>query len=387
MGTNNFHIYQKQRSQNYNYIDRVLKSYVEQGGGLFHIYPMLSVIDTKGIEHNIGENGFTSSDPVFNENPKRKYSRETFDLWGVTQMKPPSWQYVLAGMSDLDSDEKTLIVHYNSMIAQIGRKIIPGDVVEISWLRDLDILGQETAQNKFYVVSGSQRHDQAWDPNYKFHLWELKMKPLPASPEYSDLYNTGKENDFYEDIGSANGGGGLDPNNTTAKNELDIMDKILEEAEEKGPSYRLHDEHHLFLDDNESIYVENRFIPNGNDGIPAELNCANVEFGEDFPENPNIDSYFLRIDFNPPRLFKRLEGKWQLISYDNRTAWRGVPNILLSHINNDDKIIFENGEIQNSRQNIKDLVKARVKKEHNKPRPWNEIIKNSCPDMDIPSGR
>lgn len=94
---------------------------------------------------------------------------------------------------------------------------------------------------------------------------------------------------------------------------------------------------------------------------------------------------------NPPRLFKRFtneqskEGGWRMVEYDNRTAWRGVPNILLSHINNDSLIKFENGEVLPARQNIKDLVKARVKKEHNNKRPWNEITK-ICPDMDTPTG-
>lgn len=385
MGANNYHLYQKQRSQNYNYIDRVMKSYIEQGGGLFHIYPMVSVIDSNNIEHTIGENGLAISDPIFNENPKRRYSRETFDIWGITQMKPPSWQYVLAGLSDIDSDEKTLVVHYNSMIAQLGRKIIVGDVIEISWQRDLDILGQETAQNKFYVVSGSQRHDQSWAPNYKFHLWELKLKPLPASPEYADLFNKNKENDFYENVGSANGGGGLDPNNTTANNELAIMDSILDEAEKNGPSFRLHDEHHIYLDENEQIYVENRFIPEGIDGIPAECNCTDIEFGEQFPDNPSINDYYLRTDYNPPRLFKRLEGKWQLISYDNREKWTGVPAVLRAHINNDQSFINDDGKTITQKQNIKDLVKARVKKEHNNPRPWDKISKIS-PDFDKPNG-
>ena len=385
MGTNNYHIFQKHRSQNYNYIDRVMKSYIEQGGGIFHIYPMISVIDTNNVEHKIGENGLTISDSVFNENPKRRYSRETFDLWGVTQMKPPSWQYVLAGLTDIDSDEKDLILHYNSMIAQLGRKIIVGDVVEISWLRDLDILGKNKAQNKFYVVSGSQRHDQSWAPNYKFHLWELKLKPLTASPEFLDLFNDGKENDFYEDVGSGNGGGGLDPDNTTSANETAIMDSILEEAELKEPSFRLHDEHHVYLDENEKIYVENRFIPEGIDGIPAEYNCSDIEFGDDFPDNPNINDYFLRTDFNPPRLFKRLEGRWQLISYDNREKWTGVPAILRSHINNDSTFINDDGEEIKERQNIKDLVKARVKKEHNNPRDWKNISKIKT-DFDVPNG-
>lgn len=391
MGINRYHLFQKERSNNYNYIDRVVKGYIEQGGALFHVYPIASLVGSDGVTHNIGEKGFLVSDPVFNENPKRKYSRETFDLWGVTMMNTPQFSFSFSGLSLLDGDEKEISFHYNSMVAQLGRKLIVGDVIEWTWLRDLDVLGMETGANKFYQVTSSERDEKGWAANYKYHLWKVKVKPITNSPEFSDLFNTGKENDFYEDVNSGNGGGGLDPNNTTTKNELSIMDAVLEEAEATGPSFRLHDEHHVYLDENNEVYVENRFISQGIDGIPNQLECANIEFGEFFPSDPKNGDYFLRVDYNPPRLFKRMvseetnEGRWQLVEFDNREKWTGVPAILRSHINNDKTFKNENGEEVKHQQNIKDLVKARVKKEHNKPRNWKEISK-ICPDMDVPTG-
>ena len=391
MGINRYHLFQKERSNNYNYIDRVVKSYLEQGGALFHVYPIVSLVGNDGVSHNIGDKGFLVSDPVFNENPKRKYSRETFDLWGVTMMNTPQFSFSFSGLSLLDGDEKEISFHYNSMVAQLGRKLIVGDVIEWTWLRDLDVLGMETGANKFYQVTSSERDEKGWAANYKYHLWKVKVKPITNSPEFSDLFNNGKENDFYEDVNSGNGGGGLDPNNTTTKNELSIMDAVLEEAEATGPSFRLHDEHHVYLDENNEVYVENRFISQGIDGIPNQLECANIEFGEFFPSDPKNGDYFLRVDYNPPRLFKRMvseetnEGRWQLVEFDNREKWTGVPAILRSHINNDKTFKNENGEEVKHQQNIKDLVKARVKKEHNKPRNWKEISK-ICPDMDVPTG-
>ena len=391
MGANNYHLYQKQRSANYNYIDRVVKSYLEQGGGLFHIYPMVSVIGTDGKEHKIGEKGFTIGDPVFNENPQRKYSRETFDLWGVTQMKTPQFSFSFSGLSLLDGDEKEISFHYNSMVAQLGRKIMIGDVIEWTWLRDLDVLGLETAQNKFYQVTSSERDEDGWAANYKYHLWKVKVKPITNTPEFQDLFNYGDENDFYEDVNSPNGGGGLDPNNTTQENELNQNDAVLEEAELLGPSYRLHDEHHIYLDENDQVYIDNRFIPIDIDGIPNELNANEVQFGEYFPDNPQQGDYFLRVDYNPPKLFKRFvnestgEGRWQLMSWDNREKWTGVPAVLRAHINNDKTITNKQGETIKQQQNIKDLVKARVKKEHGTNRGWEKISK-ICPDFDVPNG-
>lgn len=382
MGTNNYHLYQKERSQNYNYIDRVVKSYLEQGGGLFHIYPMKAIVDNNGKEHEIGSSGFYVTDAVFNENSKRKYSKETFDLWGVTMMNTPTFSFNFDGLSLLDGDQKEISFHYNSMVAQLGRKILVGDVIEWSWLRDLDILGYDEAANKFYQVTSSERDEKGWAANYKYHLWKVKCKPITNSPEFEDLFNHDKENDFYEDVNSPNGGGGLDPNNTAEENELNINDQVLEEAELNGPSFRLHDEHHIYLDENNCLYdTHGRFIPQGIDGIPNIDNCVDIPFGKFFPDSSTVKDgdYFLRVDINPPRLFKRFtnettkEGGWRMVEYDNREKWTGVPVILRNVINNDTTVKFEDGEIQPARQNIKDLVKARVKKEHNKPRPWKDI--------------
>lgn len=379
MSTTGFHLYQKERSNNYNYIDRVVKNYFEMGGMLMHVYPMKSIVDAKGVEHQIGEEGLYVSDNVFVENNQRRYFRETFDLYGVTQMKPPTWTTLFSGLSSLDGDEKQVWIHYNSMIAQLGRKIIVGDVIEFSWIRDLDILGKESAANKFYQVTSSERDEASWAPNYKFHIWLLKLKPITNSPEFEDLFNKGEEDEFYEPVNSDNGGGGLDPEMTQDDNLNDINDKNLEEAEE-DVSFRLHDEHHVYMLEDTNPYKEGRFIPIGIDGIPAELNADQVPMGDSFPRYAEVGSYYLKTNFNPPRLYVREEGHWKLIGYDARTKWMGVPNVLLQTVNNTDSVSFSDGTELTKRQNIKDLVKARVKKEHNAPKDWKKIVQQRFED-------
>lgn len=379
MSTTGFHLYQKERSQNYNYIDRVVKNFFEMGGALYHVYPLRAIVDNNGVEHEIGKEGLYVTDNVFVENSKRKYARETYDLYGVTQMQQPTWTQIFSGLSDLDGDEKKLWLHYNSMIAQLGRKIIIGDVIEISWQRDLDILGKDYAANKFYQVTSSERDEASWAANYKFHIWLLKLKPITNSPEFEDLFNYGDEDEFYEPVDSENGGGGLDPDLVKGNNELDIMDKNLEEAE-KDVSFRLHDEHHVYMEKDTDPTKTGVWIPIGIDGIPAELNAEDVPMGNNFPQNPKVGDYYLKTNFNPPRLYVRGEGYWKLIGYDARTKWRGVPNVLLQATNNDKTVTFEDGLELPQRQNIKDLVKARVKKEHRKPKDWKEIVKQRYED-------
>lgn len=378
---NQFHLYQKQRSLNYLYIDRVVKNHIEMGGGLFHIYPLIGAIKNDGSVIPLDSEDAVVSDPVFNENSKRKYSHITFDLYGYTKMNTPTFSFSFSGLSLLDGDEKEISWHYNSMVSQLGRKIVVGDVIEVSWMRDLDILGKDYAANKFYVVTESARDENGWAPNYKYHLWKTKMKPITNSPEFSDLFSpsTDPDDPFYEDINSPNGGGGINLDNTTQDKELDIMDSILEEAE-AGVSFRLHDEHHVYLDENMELYVDKRPNIVGIDGIPAESTCEEVKYGEFFPDSSEVKEgdYFLRIDYDPPRLFKRVADNgrtgWAIIEFDDREKWTGVPAILRNVINNENSFENEMGETVQMRAHIKDLVKARVKKEHKNPRPWNKEL-------------
>jgi len=485
MGTTNYHLYHKARHKNYSYIDNVTRTFIEMGGVLVHIYPLIGVVKSDGTVVDItSTNESTISDVVLNENNKRKYSHTTYDMYMTTTLNPPNFSWTYAGISIIDGDVLEFSLHYNMMVETLGRKIIDGDVIELSFMRDLDILGKDKAQNKFYVVTESMRDENGWDPDYHYHLWKIKCKPIINSPEYADLFNndntTGGEDGFYADPGDENGGGGLDPDNTQDDKLQEQVDEILEEADGEdgspendwttsGVSYRLHDEHHMMLEINDKYYItdgtqiKNRENIVGIDGIPAELNCSEVPYGEFFPYTSNEGDYFLRTDYLPPRLYKRVyvkttsntidlvyddiritnaelkitgsnfngsievDGKlkgiidkdrvyidgqyigyttdsgkivnnkgliigeiksvdnvskkgWKLIEFDHRERWTGVPAVLRNVINNENTFINEDGDEVKMRQNIKNLAKPRIKKEHNKPRPWNKELQKKIAD-------
>lgn len=474
--TTKYHLFQKYRHKNYKYVDDITKTYIEMGGCLIHIYPLLGTYDSNGNLHLI-EEGKITSDSVLNENNKRKYSHTTYDLWATTTMNPPNYSFTYAGISILDGDVQEFSLHYNSMIAALGRKIVVGDVFEMTWQRDLDVLGKNRGQNKFYYVTSSERDENGWGPEWHYHLWKIKCKPVYDGPEFSDLFQTdespvGGEDGFYEEIGSENSGGGLDPNASQNDKLQEQVDEILKEAEGEdgnedndwnasGVSYRLYDEHHVFLDIRDKYYIGEYDKAIGIDGIPNELNCEEVPFGESFPKDANEGDYFLRTDFLPPKLFKRITEKdvsntinivyedirivngdlsingknfdgsikfndelvgsilkdkvyingyyigyvtetgkivanngviigtieqeehikrmgWSLepLEHDRRERWTGVPMRLRRTVNNTQSFINGEGEEESMRQNIKDLMNRRVKKEHNQPRPWNPTLVN-----------
>lgn len=478
-----YHLYKKYRSKTYNYIDESVRSYFEMGGTLIHIYPLLGVVKSDGSVIDItSTNESTVSDVVLNENNKRKYSHTTYDMYVTLTLNPPSYSFTFSGINIIDGDVLEMCLHYNMMVETLGRKIIPGDVLECSFMRDLDVLGKDRAQNKFYVVTDSMRDENGWDPSSQYHLWKIKCKPVMNSPEFEDLFNLDKDPDgtpnpqggddgFYVPPGDPNGGGGLDPDATQDDKLDDQVDDILDEADgddgtpengwnATGVSYRLWDEHQAFLLINGKYYKDDG-EPNivGIDGIPAEKNCDEVPFGSEFPKNSKEGDYFVRTDFNNPRLYKRVydkttyntadiyygddirinnaivtligknydgsikdsdnklignidkdrvyingqyigyvtesgkivansgliigeikskdiihKKKWVLVEIDMRERWHGSPQMARYAINNVDKFINEEGEIEESRQNMKTIANRRVKKEHWKPRPWNKPL-------------
>ena len=93
----------------------------------------------------------------------------------------------------------------------------------------------------------------------------------------------------------------------------------------------------------------------------------------------------MRIDFEVPRLFKRIDqGEnrgWKLWEFDRRPKWFGVPDKLRLAFNNDESFTNESGETVQVRQEMDELVKARVHKEGDKAdgmpdykRPWTRKI-------------
>lgn len=352
--TTKYHLYKKYRDKTYNYIDKATKTFYEMGGGLVHVYPLIGTIDKDGnVKDIVSENGVEIGDVVLNENNKRKYSHTTYELYMITNMNPPNFSWNYAGINILDTTVQEFSVHYNAMIAALGRKIIVGDVLELPWQRDIDVLGKESAQNKFYVVTESAREESGWGPNYHFYTWKIKAKPIMDSPEYSDLFNdnntTGGEDGFYEKPGSLNGGGGLDKNASQDNQLQNQVEDILAEAEGEdgseengwetsGVSYRLYNEHHIMSKINDKYYItdgsqiKNRENIVGIDGIPTEKICEEIPYGESFPKDFEEGKYFLRTDFMPPKLYKRIYDKSYKtiinVQFGNIKIYDGTMNII-----------------------------------------------------------
>ena len=249
----------------------------------------------------------------------------------------------------LANDQVFMNFHIESMVEAIGRKLMPGDVLELPHLRDDLLLGSDDAINRFYVVTDGSRPAEGFDPRWWPHLWRVKLGPITDSQEYRDILGTGEEEGDLRNLIS------------TYANDIKINDAILEQAERDvpfDPQYR--NTAHLYFDDS----VPDKPAPTldfaGADGQPIN-GLSLVGSGDSFPTSGvNDGDYFLRTDFTPNRLFKKSGTRWLNVATDERGSWAAANRILTTFINNDNTITESDGTTAPEKVNLSKVVKPRT---------------------------
>ena len=339
------------KGNDFNFIDRVVGEHIYAGGTGVNIHKYLGVHETPnendptrpssgGIESDV-----FIQDLLFLENRDRKYDKDIYELRGQYNLGDnDAFDLTQFGMF-LANDTLFMNFHIESMVEALGRKIMPGDVLELPHLRDDLLLGSDDAINRYYVVTDGSRPAEGYDPRWWPHLWRVKLGPINDSQEYRDILGSGEEETDLRNLIS------------TYKDEININDKILEQAERDvpfDPQYRKTT--HLYFDET----VPDRPAPAidfaGEDGIPIN-GLTLVGSGESFPSSGTSDGdYFLRTDFRPYRLFKKSGSRWLNVGKDARGTWSAANRILTTFINNDNKVTFEDGEEVSEKVNLSKVV-------------------------------
>jgi hypothetical protein len=84
-----------------------------------------------------------------------------------------------------------------------------------------------------------------------------------------------------------------------------------------------------------------------------------LKSGDQFPENPNDGTYFVRTDFNPKRLFVFRGSRWHRL-YDNITEdeWSNKTYNAGEFINNNNTTVVDNQEFE-ERQPLSSVIKPK----------------------------
>jgi len=347
------HYFASKKNGDYNFIDKSILSWMEMGGACLHIYKYLGPKETTSTDLTLSNtlNESSIGDTVLMTNATRRYSTDFYEIFGLTTLSDVKFDLSQFGFSLSTTDTLYFTFHINDSVKRIGRKLMCGDIIECTFMRDADILDEDKAAiNRFYVIQDVDRDAAGYSATWKPHLLKCRATVLTDSPEFSDI------------LGSVDDPNSLKSNLSTYKQEMSIMDTLLAQADIEVP-YNGFSEHQFWVDPsvetNALDKCECTSADTGVDGIPINMNPNDVERGTYFPPSPTDNMYYLRTDYPEPRLFKYYKNRWRLIEVNTKKAWTPGPQPIVDLINNTTTFTDEEKNLVKSRQALSQVVKPR----------------------------
>lgn len=336
-------LYRPEKGNDFKFLDRAINEQFQIGGTDVFIHKYLGPVDPTEGESTpstpVNTNPITElgiQDLIFMENRDRHYDQDVYITRGIYSLQDIDFNLSQFGLF-LQNDNIMLMFHLRNTVDMLGRKIMPGDVVELPHQKDEYALDDSlVALKRFYVVQDVSRpaagYSQTWYP----HLLRAKCVPLVDSQEFKEILDS--------DAGAGDGSTLRDLLSTYQKS-IDINNQIIAQAEadalssgyetghffviptdESGTRVAISDTSNIVDDSSASnpaldasvvLKTPNKDVYVGyltGDGIPA--NGIPYDFGIAFPVNPVSGQFYLRTDYLPNRLF-RFDGKRWLKFEDN----------------------------------------------------------------------
>ncbi len=327
-------LYKPERGNDFEFLDKQILEMFTVGGTDMFVHKYLGPKNPDTADATADQPQYDAvshtniQDLLFLENRDRKYDKDVYTMRGIYNVQDVDFDLSQFGLF-LQNDTLMLTIHIRSSVKTLGRKIMPGDVIELPHLRD------EYAQNdmavalkRFYVVEDVNRASEGFTQTWYPHLYRLKLKQILDSQEYKDILDLPAEED-------APGGNTLRNLLSTYEKEMQINNAVVKQAEADAAKSG-YDTSHLFtlqtdangetelvtvdssdIDVSDGISVDKIMVPpdkNGyqgyllGDGLPP--NGETFGHGISFPVEPSTHDYFLRTDFLPNRLFKYDGNRW-----------------------------------------------------------------------------
>jgi hypothetical protein len=284
-----------------------------------------------------------------------------------------------------------MVFHINDMIATIGRKLMPGDVLELMHLKDYYPLDDSlpVALKRYFVISDCNNAAEGFSATWWPHLWRCKLNPLTDSQEYKDILNQIKVDT--DPLTGNTGNVTLGSVSSIIGKYIEINDSILREAENNVP-YSGYDVDHIYIKpttedgqypgDPTGVTADNNTITSDNNNVETDSSITSpnstvegyltgdgrapnglpVYSGIAFPTNPLVGEYALRTDYLPNRLFRWDGRRWVKIEDNVRTTLTPGPNnqtLRSSFVNNTNTFTNNSGEVS-ERQSLSQALKPQA---------------------------
>ena len=328
-------LYRPEKSKDFDFLDKVIFEQFTVGGTDLHIHKYLGpkITDAENatkeqpVYDAVAETNI--QDLLFLENRDRKYDQDIFTLRAHYNVQDTDFDLSQFGLF-LSNDTLFMTIHINSSVKTLGRKIMPGDVMELPHMIDEYAANDYSiALKRFYVVEDVTRAADGFSQTWYPHLYRVKCKQIYDSQEYKDILEMPAEegsDTTLRDVLS------------TYEKEMQINNAVIAQAEENAArsgyntaqfftlSVETNGEVSIMSADQDDLLADGTISsdtvftpPSGpgylgylvGDGIPP--NGALYGSGSSFPIGADNGDYFLRSDLSPNRLY-----------YFDGNSWRKV---------------------------------------------------------------
>lgn len=301
----------------YSEFSRELSKVQFQIGGIYcYIYRLEGVHDQDRDELNVlvDEHGSTQEatdissflgiqDPILGENRDRSYNfDEVPRLKGIYQISQSELELLRFGFKS--NETISMEFHKPSIVEELGRNLIYGDVIELPHLREVGVDGR--VANRWYEVKDITYSPGGYDPTYQRHIIGVILQPLRHQQEFLDLFENVK-----------------DEYGKTLAEQMSIEDQVMgvsEAIQAKAGEHAnttWHDTTIMWFDPDHPSRKPYRWTDDlkPDNGFP-------VQQGETFPPNALEGDWFLRTDLDPNRLYRLQNERWVLREMDTKREWQ-----------------------------------------------------------------
>lgn len=317
-------IFKPGKSKDYRFLDKLISQQFQVGGTLIMIHKYLGPV----VQGNTGDATISSAtapdeltiqDILLIENRDRNYDPNIIDMKASYILPDIDFNLTQFGIM-LNTNVLFLNFHINDMLDRLGRKLIPGDVIEIVHRKEEVPLNTTIPYiPAYYVVKDTARAADGYSPTWLAHILRVRVEPMPDSQEYQQILDQEIKNGLtLEDI--ITNGGVTQTNN----------DAIVAQGDANVPTKNF-DSNNLYITSAGNTLTNTGGMvdwPFNNDGTIPNTNIK-APTGTRFPDSPMIGDWFLRTDYKPARLFQKEANRWcaRQIVWRNR-VWTSAPRTL-----------------------------------------------------------
>ena len=326
-------LYKPEKGNDYDFLDKTITEMFTIGGTDVFVHKYLGPANPDEADATPAQPRYDAvketniQDMLFLENRDRKYDPDIYTMRGIYNIQDIDFDMSQFGLF-LQNDTLFMTIPINYSVRTLGRKIMPGDVIELPHLKDENALNDfSVALKRYYVVEDVNRASEGFSPTWYPHLYRVKMKQIVDSQEFKEILDLPAEEGSSQTLRNVL---------STYDKEMQINNAIISQAEADAPKAG-YDTSHLY-----TLQVDDRGEPELVTTDSSELDASTQNeladrvnqtperegytgyligdglapngeafgHGPGFPTSSTEGDYWLRTDFMPNRLFRQDGSRW-----------------------------------------------------------------------------